>query len=117
MRIRLSDPDRERLGCPEWLDFDVDHLSLEDAEALEAAGGDYQKYFGSGPSAVRVRVWVALHRAGVTVTPIEALTVNLMGMLFEGVTPGKAPSANGGKPTRSTSGTSSRPSRRRTSGS
>lgn len=113
MKIRLSAPDRERLGCPEWLDFDLASLSFDEAQALEDAGGKYRDFFDEGLVAVRARVWVALHRAGVTVTPYGSLTFNLV-FEYDGA-PGKAPSAKGGRTTKSTSATSSRRSSRRTS--
>ena len=115
MKLRLSAVDRERLGCPEWLDYDQDHLSLDDAEALEEAGGSYHEFFAPGAKAARARVWVALHRAGVTVTPYKSLTFDLVQMQFDGPVPGKAPSANGGPSTSSTSATSSRRSPRKPS--
>jgi hypothetical protein len=113
VKIRLSDPDRERLGCPEWLDYDPNFLSVDDAEALEVAGGKYQDFIQRGPAGDRVRVWVALHRAGVTVTPFGALTFNLLGWQVQGDELGKAPSARSGSTTRSTS--SKRATRSRTS--
>ena len=113
MKIRLSAPDRERLGCPEWLDFDLMNLSVEEAEALEEAGGDYRDFFAVGIRAIRSRVWVALHRAGVTVTPYGSLTFNLV-FETDGEL-GKAPSARAGRTTSSTSATSSRPSPRKRS--
>lgn len=111
MEIRLADADRERLGCPEWLTVDIESLSIEDAEALEAAGGDWTIYFNSGARSVRNRVWLGLHKAGVTVTFAE-LTFDLGGMQVK-AEPGKAPSASGGSPTPPTSAPSTPRSTRR----
>jgi hypothetical protein len=101
------------LGCPEWLDFDLNHLSVEEAEALEAAGGKYQDFIDRGPSGDRVRVWVALHRSGISVTPFASLTFNLLGWQVQDENLGKAPSTRSGSTTRSTS--SKRATRSRTS--
>jgi hypothetical protein len=38
LRFKLSEEDRERLGLPEWVDFDFDKLLMTEAEALESAG-------------------------------------------------------------------------------
>ena len=116
MKIRLSDPDQQRLGCPEWLDV-ANELDVADAEALESAGGDWRIYANAGPAAMRVRTWVALHRAGVTVTPFESLHFDVLNIQADAPSPGKAPSAKGGASTSSTSATSSRRSPRRRSAS
>jgi hypothetical protein len=114
VKIRLSDPDRERLGCPEWLDVAL-ALDVADAEALEAAGGDWTLYPAGGPSSMRVRTWVALHRAGVTVTPFNALHFDLLNLIVDEQPPvGKAPSARSGSGTRSRSPASARRTRSKT---
>lgn len=77
MRIRLGDEDRERLGCPEWMEADLDHVSVSEAEALDAAGGDWTDLGERGARAMKSRVWLALHRAGVTVT-FDDLEFNVM---------------------------------------
>lgn len=112
MKIRLSDPDRERLGCPEWLDISYS-LDVREAEALEKAGGDYTLYTAAGPGATRTRIWVGLHRAGVTV-PFDELHFDLLGLTVEDVPVGKARSARGGSGTRSKSPASARRTRSRT---
>jgi hypothetical protein len=114
VKLRLSDADRERLGCPEWLDFDLTNMSVDEGIALEVAGGDYTRFFGGGAETARTRVWVALHRAGITVTPYESLTFNLAALEMDGPV-GKARSARAGRSTSSTSATSSRPSPRKRS--
>lgn len=84
MKIRLSDPDRERLGCPEILDSSHP-IGYRDALALEAATGEKaldvlramapdREELGDGkvkysmtPKAIGLNVWLGLHRAGVDV--------------------------------------------------
>lgn len=39
MRIRLADADRERLGCPEWVEYDPNKLGLREAAALKRETG------------------------------------------------------------------------------
>lgn len=117
MKLRLSDPDRARLGCPEWLEYDRDQLDLADAEALEAAGGRWFDYAESTLAGSRARVWIALHRAGVTVTPYESLHFDVLGITYEDMpapSPGKAPSKRSGPRTRSTSAASGRRTRSKT---
>lgn len=115
MKIRLIDADQKRLGCAEWLDYERDHLELTDAEALEAAGGKWTDFPQSTLAGARARVWVALHRAGITVTPFEALTFDILGIRYDDVeSPGKAPSAPSGSATRSTSRGSARRTRSKT---
>jgi hypothetical protein len=38
VRIRLGDEDREKLGCPEWLPFDLSRLGLVEAEEMDRHG-------------------------------------------------------------------------------
>jgi hypothetical protein len=44
-QMRLGDRDRERLGCPEWLDFDYTGATIEDIEAIcDATGIDFDEW-------------------------------------------------------------------------
>jgi hypothetical protein len=43
-RYKLSDEDRERLGLPEWIDFDYSKLLMTEAEALESAGYETDQF-------------------------------------------------------------------------
>ena len=91
MKIRLSDPDRERLGLPEIVDYDELNLSVEDAQLIEDAGGDWTKWATTHPAGVKAAVWLTLHRLG---TPVawKDLTFNIR--LAQQVTLGKAPSGS-----------------------
>ena len=82
MRIRLCDADRERFGCGEWLDFDLDAVTNGEAVTLQAAFGfsylqdladAFNAQFQPEPGGGRRRrdydawdsvVWIALRQAG-----------------------------------------------------
>lgn len=120
MRIRLSDEDRERLGCPEWLEVDLDRYSVAEAQKAEEAGLPAGAYLGSGFLTLLSRIWIGLFRAGVTppASVADMEFINLAGLLVENESPGKAPSARSGARTRSTSatprtGTSKKPTSKR----
>lgn len=38
-RIRLSEKDRKRFGCPEWLTVDVDSMTAREAAIIQTEGG------------------------------------------------------------------------------
>lgn len=40
MRFRLSDADRVRLGCPEWITYDASRMTNREAIVLQKAGYD-----------------------------------------------------------------------------
>jgi hypothetical protein len=111
--IRLGDEDRERLGCPEEIEFDPDKLTLVEAEIIDDHGIDWLA-IRSGevvtgpdgkplttddgevlrrfkPRAQRVWVWCALRRAGIEVDFAE-LDFDLGAADYRSVRPGKAPS-------------------------
>lgn len=85
MKIKLSDEERERYGCPEWLDCDIKHLSVAEAEAIEDETGinaaDAIDLMGAilapdgkdgakarlQPKGIRLRVWLGLRRADINV--------------------------------------------------
>lgn len=74
LRIRLSDADRERLGCPEWIVFDASTVTIRQLAEVEQVTGMRPAAFQAGlteatPSAEHlwVRVWLALRTAGVDV--------------------------------------------------
>lgn len=78
-RIRLSDEDRERIGCDEWLDLDLAVLPTEEAEVVEEATGQtYGVLYDDGVKGAKARAWLALHRAGVEVD-FATLRFNLAG--------------------------------------
>lgn len=87
--IRLSDADRERFGCAEWLELDQNVLSLEEAEQLDDAGIDALRWDRPAEGlvddagnprvsarGVRVAVWLALNRNGSKVSLAELEAVN-----------------------------------------
>jgi hypothetical protein len=107
--LRLSDEDREWTGCDEWLPFDDDALSVEEAEALEEAGGDWTDWRQRGIRPLVWRLWMTLRRSGVTVDFDELCKrVNLAALRSRDDDPGKAPadSASSVSPTSPTSATS-----------
>src|SRR5258708_1999215 len=111
MRIRLSDEDRERLGCEEWIDVDLERLSVAEAEQIELAGGDFALFRGGrGPRPVQTRVWVGLFRLGIAPAKVADLEINLAALSAE-ESPGKAPSAPSDGSTSSTSAPSGRRTR------
>lgn len=117
MRIRLTDADRERLGCPEWLSCDVRALTLgescwladqginpfqfgrtRDAVLLDAQGQPAVDEAGKPreflhPSYWGDIVWLGLHRAGIDVDR-ATLDFNLMYAQTER-TDGEVPAAKG----------------------
>ncbi len=70
MQLRLPDEDRERFGCDEWLDYDPTTVTVEDAEAVEEAGGEW--------TSRRAQFWLALRRAGHEVAWGDLANVNLV---------------------------------------
>jgi hypothetical protein len=113
--IRLGDADRERWGCPEWLEFPAS-LPVRDAKALQAAGGKYLDYFNRDePAGWQVIVWLALHRAGITVKLDELEDLDLAAISIADVEPGKAPNSDNESGTTPPTSASSSTSRRRTS--
>lgn len=91
MQFRLNEEDRQRLGCPEWLEFDFRKLSFKEAIALQKStdfksvedlfSAFWKPALGKDTDptglvvdyeAVFCAVWLALRRAGVKV-PYEEL--------------------------------------------
>lgn len=83
-RYSLSESDRARLGCPEWLEVDLEDLPIGDCIDLESTGGDWSSVIDGGAKGVKGRVWLALRRAGVDV-PYSELTFNITGLRVERV--------------------------------
>ncbi|MGE5827711.1 MAG: hypothetical protein ACM30G_05015 [Micromonosporaceae bacterium] len=112
MRIRLGDDDRARLGIEvEWLDCDLSRLPMDEAEAFEEASGlEYHNLGGMSAKAVRAKVWLGLHRAGVEFE-WDKLRFDLGATQIE-ARPGKARSGHAGTPTSTTSSTSTPPTRK-----
>lgn len=110
-RIRLSDEDRERIGCDEWLELDLSHLPVEEAEAIEdATGKTWDMVLDPGAKAAKARLWFALRRAGIEVSFAE-LTFNLLGMRVtrDEDDPGKADSSDNDEPSTPQTSASSSP--------
>jgi hypothetical protein len=105
----LSDEDRERLGAPEWIEYDPQNLSANDAATIEVAGGNWRAWPGQSITSLRLAVLLALRKAGKDVT-FDDVDFNILGGRFEAASPGKAPSAKGSARTRSTSAGTSRTS-------
>lgn len=106
MRIRLSDEDRARLNCPEWLEYTPKQITVTEAAQLEEAGGSVVNYRLGGALGIRDRVWVALHRLGIapaTVADLNDLNLGDIGWEVPEVDEGKAPSASAARRTRSRS--------------
>lgn len=108
--IRLSDEDRERIGCEEWLTLDLTHLPVEEAEAIEeATGKTWDVVLDSGAKAAKARLWFALKRAGVEV-PFGELTFDLLGMRVRNdEDPGKAEGSDDSEPNTPPTSASSTP--------
>jgi hypothetical protein len=74
LRYGLSDADRERLGCPEWIEFDSAKITIRQLAEVERVTGMRPASFHQGlteeqPSAEHlwVRMWLALRQAGVEI--------------------------------------------------
>lgn len=71
LRLRLSDADRDRLGGPEWVEFDGTRLMVEEARLLRRYTGRSFKELGDAlveggdEEAIAAMVWLARRRAGV----------------------------------------------------
>lgn len=136
MKIRLGDADRERLGCPEWIDVGLDPLTVREAEAIEDAtglphadavdlmqprrqqvSGETTLRISYQPKGIRLLVWLGLYRAGVKVgfDELDFDYRQFMGWhTYE--EPGKDEGSPSDEPnTPSTSRTSGRRTRRKTS--
>lgn len=82
IRLRLSDADRERFDCPEWMDLDPHTVSMHEAIALQAGAtvegvtiafdlpSDWRASLTSDATprarlaGMFVLVWLALRRSG-----------------------------------------------------
>lgn len=76
-RLSLCDEDRERLGCPEWIEVDLDSITIDESiEIYDSLGLDpvalIEGWTGN-PRSLKAVVWLALRRADVQV-PIAELT-------------------------------------------
>lgn len=102
MRFRLADGDRERLGLPEWIDFDIDSFDVIEAEEIEDAGyeaglfleqlagreratADGGKTVHIPARALRTATWLAAKRAGCAV-PYAQFRFDLLGARMEAST-------------------------------
>lgn len=106
-RIRLVDADRERFGCPEWLERVDEVPTIREAMALEAAGGSLADWPKPGvPMTLGnylVWAWMALRRNGVMPPPLDEFDISLGFDYEDPESPGKAPSAPSTKSTRTRS--------------
>jgi hypothetical protein len=72
IRIRLGDADRERIGCPEWLEYDPAAATLAEHRKLRQVGFSIQtlgeRLQEQDLDAVAALVWLALVRAGADVS-------------------------------------------------
>ena len=104
MQFALSEEDRTRLGAPEVIDYDQLSLSVEDAEAIDEAGGDWRRWGTTQAGAFRAAIWLALRKAGSGISYTD-VTFDIRALRVVQA-PGKAPSARSGSRTPSTSATS-----------
>lgn len=135
MRLVLSKADRERLGCPEVLPFDLSTLTTTEAVVLQGLGftplslrrrlmtkqledGDFDLDY----AAWRVALWLALSREGVEADvrtlDWDVLNWRILGdeetePMPPGDEPGKAEDSAGSTSSPTKSSTRSRTSRRR----
>lgn len=89
MKAPLSTADQARFGAPEWLDVDIDTVTVRECEAIEEATGltyeeavalmlpeveehEDRRTLRFRPKGVRIRVWLGLRRAGIE-TPYDEL--------------------------------------------
>jgi hypothetical protein len=104
LKLRLPEADRERLGLPEWIDYDPSKLMMSEAEILQDYGiepwdlgaalrgtpvvnpdgtpvmdGDKPK-MRANLKAWRFVVWVAARRAGADVPPLADFDLNVLGL-------------------------------------
>lgn len=109
VRVRLSDKDRERYGCPEWLEFDPYAVSIQEAIVLQSGvdiGGvvfaydtpaGWRNAFNKRENfAVLVAVWLALRGSDVKV-PLSDVEFNSDDFDYEVVDEGEAPDPEVGK--------------------
>lgn len=83
IRLSLSDADRERLGGPEWLDFDTEDVEIGDMIHVQDVCGldllELLDRFPRDPRALKAAVWFGLKRAGV-VHDFAALSFKAFGI-------------------------------------
>lgn len=99
MRFSLSEEDRERLGCDEWLDLDLEYLPVDLCIELDEAGGQWGTLLTGGARGVKARVWLALKRADISV-PYADLTFDMANLRYDRDA-GKAPSSEESEPSTS----------------
>jgi hypothetical protein len=76
-RLSLSDVDRERLKCPEWIEVDIDTITIDESiEIADRLGLDpvaLLEGWTHSPRCLKAIVWLALRRSDVEV-PLDELT-------------------------------------------
>jgi hypothetical protein len=95
MRIQLSEADRERFGCPDWLPIDLSLMTLTEMEAIQKAVGfdsdqdlieawerqykNPDKKFAYDFDAWRVLVWLGLRQANsLTAKSLDEMTTEIV---------------------------------------
>lgn len=100
-QLRLTDADRERYGGPEWLDLDLDCVTIEEAEAIDEAGGDWTDVDTSTAKGTKTRIWLALYRANAKPPAFDEFSFNVIGLRgrSEGKDEGSADESSSTPPT------------------
>ena len=103
IRIRLGDADRERLGAPEWVEYDTARMRLGEVRALKQQTGMTPKQLAErikddDYEALGALVWLALVKAAVSV-PFDELDFDFGGLDFKTDAEGEAPAPTGAKKT------------------
>jgi hypothetical protein len=91
LKIRLADEDRERLGLPEFIEYTGGELQVDDAEAIDTAGGDWTAWGTSRAAGLRAAVWLEMRKINPKVAYAD-VKFNAARVLIVRE-PGKAPSA------------------------
>jgi hypothetical protein len=105
LKIRLADEDRERLGLAELIEYTPGELQVDDAEAIDLAGGDWTAWGSSKAAGLRAAVWLELRK---TTPDVKYADVKFnAAAVFIVREPGKAPSAKSAASTRGKSAASS----------
>ena len=102
IHLRLSHADRERLGCPEWLDLDVYSVTAREAAIMQrgfdldgeraafAHPGVWRNALGGGDdrvpnfAAITMLVWLALRRVDVVVPLAEVADIVVEQLAYKG---------------------------------
>jgi hypothetical protein len=100
MRIQLSDADRQRFGCPEWLPIDLSLMTLTEMEAIQKAVGfdsdqdlidAWDRQFKNAEKTIvydfdawRVLVWLGLRQAeALTAKSLDEMTTEIVDLDYQ----------------------------------